>query len=99
LEELEKVKLNITKDGIALPSVHHGKDFRKVLKVRFLGEDDTPIPDPWLLAAKATANLSSTRGQKLLPACKKSEEEDSELSQEIHEYEKRRLHTEYQASL
>jgi hypothetical protein len=93
LEELEKVKRNITKDGIALPSVHQRKEFRKVLKVRFSGEDQTPIPDPWLLAAKAAANLSSTRGQKLLPACKEDEEEDSELLQEIHEYLESRLHT------
>jgi hypothetical protein len=38
-------------------------------------------------------NLSSTRGQKLLPACKIDEEEDSEILQELHEYEKRRLRT------
>ena len=93
LEELETARRDIINNGVALPLLHEGKVFRKVLKVRFAGEDGAPIPDPWLLAAKAAVNLSSTRGQKLLPTCKQGEEEDYELLQEIHEYQKRRRQT------
>jgi hypothetical protein len=50
----EKVKLDITKDGVALPSVRQGKELQKVLKVRFSSAGGVPIPDPWLLAAKAS---------------------------------------------
>ena len=90
LEDLEKVQKDIISNGISLPSLHEGRMFRKVLKIHFSGQDGAPIPDPWLLAAKASVNLSSTRGQKLLPACKKGEEEDYELLQELHKYELRR---------
>jgi len=90
LEELEKVKQEIISNGIALPGIRKEKTFRKVLKVRFSGENGAPIPDPWLLAAKAAVNLSSIRGQKLLPACKKAEEDDYEILQELHDYQMRR---------
>jgi hypothetical protein len=91
LDELENVKKDIDSHGVSLPSVHKKKTFRKVLKIRF--SDPAPIPDPWLLAAKAVVNLSSTRGQKLLPAFKngeEEEEEDFELLHELHKYEMRR---------
>jgi len=90
LSALEVVKGEIINNGVALPGIHKEKTFRKVLKVHFPYESDDPIPDPWLLAAKAAVNLSSTRGQKLLPACKKAEEDDYEIMQELHEYQMRR---------
>jgi len=49
---------------------------------------------PWLLAAKAAVNLSSTRGQKLLPTCKEAIEEDHESLQELYECEMRRRQAE-----
>lgn len=91
LDELEKVQKDITTSGVALPCVHVGKHFRKVLKVHFLVDDTTAAPDPWLLATKGAVNLSSTRGQKLLPACENDEEEDDdELLQELWKYQMRR---------
>ena len=90
MAQLEKSQQEIINNGVALPSKHLGKTFRKVLKVRFSGEDGTPIPDPWLLAAKAAVNLSSTRGHKLLPVCKEAEEDDYEILQELYEYQMRR---------
>ena len=81
------MKLDITEKGVLLPNLRKGKTFRPVLKVSFTGDNDVPIPDPWLLAAKAAVNLSSTRGQKLLPACDKPEEEDYEILLEFHKYQ------------
>jgi len=97
LEEIMAALLRVQRDilegGLWEPTPRKGKAFRPVLKVWI---DDA---DPWLLAAKAAVNLSSTRGQKLLPACDKHEEEDMEMLQEFHNDEIRRRRKEVPSEL
>lgn len=90
-EELDAVRKLVEKDGLMLPCFEVNQRTKPVLKLQFGASDaSTAIADPWMLMAKAAVNVSWSRGQKLLPACRPSSaenEEDHVFWQNMAEFE------------